>query len=130
MKRLSSISAFCSVLVFCATLSAEVQPSPLFNNHMVLQRSMSVPVWGTASPGETVSVTLNGQSRTTRAASDGKWMVHLRKLKAGGPYELRIDGTNSITIHDVFVGEVWLASGQSNMVFTVSKRINPWAGMP
>ena len=90
---------------------------------------MDVPVWGTADPGETVKVTLNGQTRSTKAGPGGKWMVHLRKLKAGGPYEMQVKGKNSITIHDVLVGEVWLASGQSNMVFTVSKKAASFAGM-
>lgn len=96
---------------------------------MVLQRGMPVPVWGMASPGETVKVTLNGHTSATKAGPDGKWMVRLHKLKAGGPYEMRIAGTNSITIHDVLVGEVWLATGQSNMVFTVSKKAAYFAGM-
>lgn len=96
---------------------------------MVLQRGMPVPVWGMASPGETVKVTLNGHTSATKAGPDGKWMVRLHKLKAGGPYEMRIAGTNSITIHDVLVGEVWLAAGQSNMVFTVSKKAAYFAGM-
>ena len=116
-----------------ARTSAEVKPSPLFSDHIVLQRGMDVPVWGTADPGETVKVTLNGQTRSAKAGSGGKWMVHLRRLKAGGPYEMQIRGTNqgkdSITIHDVLVGEVWLASGQSNMVFTVSKKAASFAGM-
>ena len=115
MKKLSIVLSICSVFAFCAALFAEVKPSPLFSDHMVLQRDMPVPVWGTASPGELVKVTLNGHSLSTRADADGKWMVRLRKLKAGGPYDLRIDGANSIVIHDVLVGEVWLASGQSNM---------------
>lgn len=96
---------------------------------MVLQRGMPVPVWGMASPGETVKVTLNGHTSATKAGPDGKWMVRLHKLKAGSPYEMRIAGTNSITIHDVLVGEVWLATGQSNMVFTVSKKAAYFAGM-
>ncbi len=127
MKKLFAV--FVSCLFLLAAASAQVKPSPLFSDHMVLQRGMQVPVWGTATPGETVQVTLNGQMRSTRAAADGKWMVRLRKLKAGGPYEMRIAGTNSITIHDVLVGEVWLASGQSNMVFTVSKKAAYFAGM-
>jgi sialate O-acetylesterase len=110
-----------------------VKPSPLFSDHIVLQRGMDVPIWGTADPGETVRVTLNGQTRSAKAGPGGKWLVHLRRLKAGGPYEMQILGKNreknSITIHDVLVGEVWLASGQSNMVFTVSKKAASFAGM-
>jgi sialate O-acetylesterase len=125
------VTAFTLALFFVLAVSAhaEVKPSPLFSDHMVLQRGMLVPVWGTASPGEAIRVTLNGQTRSTKAGPDGKWMVQLRKLKAGGPYEMNIDGGNSIVIHDVLVGEVWLATGQSNMVFTVSKKAAYFAGM-
>jgi len=108
---------------------AEVKPAALFSDHMVLQRGMSVPIWGTAAPGETVQVMLNGKTRSTIAGADGKWMLRLRKLKAGGPYEMQIQGANSLTIHDVLVGEVWLGSGQSNMAFTVSKKAAYYAGM-
>ncbi|MGB7267228.1 MAG: sialate O-acetylesterase [Terracidiphilus sp.] len=128
MKKSFAMLLFCFFLI-AATASAQVKPSPLFSDHMVLQRGMSVPVWGTASPGETVKVTLNGQTRSTKTGADGKWIVRLHKLKAGGPYEMQIAGTNSITLHDVLIGEVWLASGQSNMVFTVSKKAAYFAGM-
>ncbi|MGA3159774.1 MAG: sialate O-acetylesterase [Terracidiphilus sp.] len=119
----------CLFLYFSVDVSAEVKPAALFSDHMVLQRGMSVPVWGMAAPGEAVKVTLNGQTRSTTAGHDGKWMLRLRKLKAGGPYEMRIQGTNSLIIHDVLVGEVWLGSGQSNMAFTVSKKAAYYAGM-
>jgi sialate O-acetylesterase len=111
-----------------ATL-AEVKPAPLFSDHMVLQSGMSVPVWGTASPGERVTVKLNGQTGAASAAADGKWMVRLTDLKAGGPYEITIAGSNTITVSDVLVGEVWLGSGQSNMEFTVSKKRASFAGL-
>jgi sialate O-acetylesterase len=116
-------------LFFAAALSAEVRPSALFSDHMVLQREMPVPVWGTADPGETVTVDFAGQTRSTAAGPDGKWMLRLRKLKAGGPFEMEIRGRNRIVLHDILVGEVWLASGQSNMVFTVSKKAQFFAGM-
>src|ERR1700744_2779549 len=96
-----------------ATL-AEVKPAPLFSDHMVLQSGMSVPVWGTASPGEKVTGKLNGQTGSASGAADGKWTVRLTDLKAGGPYEMTIAGSNTITVSDVLVGEVWLGSGQSN----------------
>lgn len=127
-KRFASF--FVGLFLFPAvSSSAAVRPSPLFSDHVVLQQGMAVPVWGTAAPDEVVRVLLNGRKASTKAGADGKWSVRLHKLKAGGPYELHIDGANSITIHDVLVGEVWLASGQSNMVFTVSKKVYPWAGM-
>ena len=90
---------------------------------------MSVPVWGTASPGEQVTVSLNGQQQSATAGADGKWMVRLTDLKAGGPFEMTIAGANTITIQDVLVGEVWVGSGQSNMAFTVSKAKARYAGL-
>jgi sialate O-acetylesterase len=129
MQRRFSAVVCCIFLLFAAIALAEVRPAALFSDHMVLQRGMPAPIWGTAAPGEMVKITLNGKSRSTTAGLDGKWMLRLRKLKAGGPYEIQIQGTNSLTIHDVLVGEVWLGSGQSNMAFTVSKKVAPYAGM-
>jgi sialate O-acetylesterase len=127
-KHLATLAG-CLSLIFAITASAEVKPSDLFTDHMVLQRDVEAPVWGAADPGEAVKVTFNGQTRSTTASADGKWMLRLGKLKAGGPYEMQIEGKNSIVIHDVLVGEVWLATGQSNMVFTVSKKAAFFAGM-
>ncbi|HEX4029299.1 MAG TPA: sialate O-acetylesterase [Terracidiphilus sp.] len=129
MKKIFTALAGSFFLLFAAAASAAVKPSALFTDHMVLQRDMEVPVWGTAEPGEAVKVSFSGQTRTTTAGADGKWMVRLARLKASGPFEMEIQGTNLITLHDVLVGEVWLATGQSNMVFTVSKRAAFFAGM-
>lgn len=105
------------VLLLLAALPvlAEVRPHPLFTEHLVLQQGMKVPVWGTAGPGEAVKVRLQGQEATTYAAADGTWKVVLEPLKAGGPFEMVIRGTNEIKLKDVLVGEVWICSGQSNM---------------
>jgi sialate O-acetylesterase len=108
-----------------APAHAEVKPNALFSDHMVLQSGMSVPIWGTATPGERVSVTLLKQTRTATADATGKWTVRLAKLKAGGPFEMTIagkaPGDTPIVVKDVLIGEVWLGSGQSNMQFYVSK---------
>jgi sialate O-acetylesterase len=85
---------------------------------MVLQRGISVPLWGTASENEKVTVRFQGQEATT-TAQNGKWMVRLRDLQAGGPFEMTISGTNTLRMKDVLVGEVWVCSGQSNMVWPV-----------
>ena len=91
-------------------------PAP-FADHMVLQREQTVPVWGWAKPDEEVTVEFAGQKKTTRADVNGKWLVKLNPLKASvEPRELKV---GSIVIHDVLVGEVWLASGQSNMGFSL-----------
>jgi sialate O-acetylesterase len=79
---------------------------------MVLQRGVEVPVWGAADPGEEVAVKFRDQSKATKADAQGKWMVKLDPLQAGGPDELQIGATR---IADVLVGEVWIGSGQSNM---------------
>src|ERR1039458_6331717 len=115
-----------SVTLWLATLaSAQVKPSPLFSDHMVLQSGMSVPIWGTADPAEKVTIKFNGQTRSATADASGKWTARLTKLKAGGPFEMTIAGSKAgeppIVVKDVLVGEVWLGSGQSNMEFYVSK---------
>jgi sialate O-acetylesterase len=100
---------------------AKVTPASSFTDHMVLQQGADTPVWGTAAPGERVSVALAGQTREAVATNDGKWMIHLQNLKAGGPHTLTIRGNITVQLKDVYIGEVWLASGQSNMDFTVAK---------
>jgi sialate O-acetylesterase len=117
--------AYIGVTLFLTTAArAEVKPSNLFSDHMVLQSGMSVPVWGTADPAEKVTIKFNGQTRSATADASGKWIVHLTKLKAGGPFEMTIAGNKAgdapMVVKDVLVGEVWLGSGQSNMDFTVA----------
>lgn len=126
--RLAVLLLTCCYLL-PALAPAQVKPATLFSDHMVLQRDMPIPVWGTASPGEKVTVAFNGQSQSTIAAPDGHWSVRLNKLTAGGPYEMKIAGKNTVVLHDVLVGEVWLAAGQSNMAFTVSSKAEFFAGM-
>jgi sialate O-acetylesterase len=93
----------------------------MFQSNMVLQRHMSVPVFGTASPGEEVTVTFRGQSSTTQTGADSKWLVRLNPMDAGGPFEMTIKGRNSLSLTNVMVGEVWLCAGQSNMGYSMKK---------
>ena len=118
-------------VAFALQLTAEVKPSPLFTDHAVLQAGMQVPIWGTANPGERITVTLNNaQTQSATTGADGRWMVHLSKLDAGGPFSMTLQGTsNTVTVNDVLIGEVWLGSGQSNMAFTVSKKRASYAGL-
>jgi sialate O-acetylesterase len=97
---------------------------------MVLQQGVKCPVWGTAAPGEEVTVTLQLGDQTAEArgkADDntGKWQVELPPQKAGGPYTLTLKGNNTVTLRDVLIGEVWICSGQSNMEWPVSGSDNP-----
>jgi sialate O-acetylesterase len=121
------------VFVFLIFISlpvfAEVKLTSLFNDHMVLQREMKVPVWGTADAGEKITVTFSKQKINTVADANGNWKVGLAKLSAGGPYTLTVTGKNTITVQDVYVGEVWLCSGQSNMDMTVAKEDRYWCGV-
>src|SRR5438552_13733467 len=94
---------------------AEVKLHGLFTDQMVLQRDAAVAVWGWAEDGERVTVEFRDQTVTTTTTAGGKWMVYLKNLKAGGPDDLKVSGKNSLTLHGVLVGEVWIASGQSNM---------------
>src|SRR5512141_3251395 len=114
--RIFMKSRFCCALslLFAFTAQAEVHPNPLFSDHAVLQAGRELPVWGTAAEGEAVTVSIAGHSAkaVTRA---GHWKVLLPALKPGGPYVLRIAGSNVVEAQDVLIGEVWLASGQSNM---------------
>lgn len=100
-------------------LSGEVRVADLFTDHMVLQRDMEVPVWGWAAPGAHVTVAVNGQTATAKTNRDGAWKATLSPMAAGGPYTLTVMGENSLTFSDVLVGDVWLASGQSNMWWPV-----------
>jgi len=115
------------LVLFClvAVAGAEVKLPGVFGDHMVLQRDVPVPVWGWADPGEKVTVTVGGQSKSATADSAGKWSLQLAALKAGGPVELKAQGkNNAVQFRDVLVGEVWLCSGQSNMAMTVGGVMN------
>lgn len=111
---------FSALLLFgLATINsdvmADVKVPPVFSDHMVLQRDLATPVWGTAAVGEEVVVSVAGQSQTTKADAEGNWRVKLEPLKAGGPHVLSIKAANTLELKDVLVGDVWIGSGQSNM---------------
>ncbi len=103
---------------------ADVTLPPIFSDHAVLQADRAVPVFGTAAPGEEVAVEFQSQKKTARADRDGKWLVRLDPLKAGGPFEMKIAGGNTVLLKDMLVGEVWIAGGQSNMRFPLSNATN------
>lgn len=130
-NRIKTAAAILFALpIVCKSIDvrADVKPAALFSDHMVLQQGMQVPVWGWANPGEAVTVTFGDQKQSATTGADGKWMVHLNDLKSG-PTEMTIAGKNTIRISDVLVGEVWLGSGQSNMVFTMSKDTQKYPGL-
>ncbi|MCX6621743.1 MAG: sialate O-acetylesterase [Acidobacteria bacterium] len=106
-------------------VQADVQLPHLISDHMVLQQDLPIHIWGKADPREPVTVRFNGQTATAQADDLGRWSTYLKPMSSGGPSALVVEGKNKITIEDVLVGEVWVASGQSNMVLSVSRAANP-----
>ncbi len=119
INRLMSLTAL--VTGGLTSLQAAVTLASPFTDHAVLQRGIEIPVWGSAAAGEKVTVTFDGQNKSVTTGVDGRWLVKLTSHQAGGPYDLTIAGTNTITLTDVLVGEVWICSGQSNMEWTVKQ---------
>jgi len=110
-------------LIVVASARADVTCAPLFTDHAVLQADRPLPVWGTASPGEKVTVEFGGQSVHTTAGEDGKWRVTLAPLGVSStPRRLVVQGNNRLEFTDVLVGEVWFCSGQSNMEKPLGER--------
>ena len=111
-------------LVGASVADAKVVLPQLFQSGMVLQRGKSIPVWGQADAGETVSVTFKKKTYTTTAGADGSWRVDLPQQKAGGPFQLTV---NDLVIDNCLIGDVWLLSGQSNIDVTI-ERVYPQYG--
>lgn len=116
--------SLCSLSIACWTsiaLSAVKLPA-VINDNMVLQQGQPVPIWGWADNGEEVTVTLAGQTLSTKAGNDGRWKVLLAKLDVGQPLEMTVKGSSgsALTIKNILVGEVWVCSGQSNMQMGVN----------
>ncbi len=116
-----------------AVATADIKLASPFTSHMVLQREMKVPVWGTASAGEQVTVEFAGQKKSTVAGTGSQWRVDLDALAASAERRtLVVTGSKTsapLELEDVLVGEVWLGSGQSNMDFSVSVKVKYFAGV-
>ena len=109
---------------------AEVTLPQVLSSHMVIQRDLPVHVWGWAAAGEMVSVSFRDQSQSTQATEWGSWSIYLPPAQAGGPFVMNIKASNSIKLDDVLVGDVWVASGQSNMEFQLRKAATAAADLP
>ncbi|MCE9545345.1 MAG: chitobiase/beta-hexosaminidase C-terminal domain-containing protein [Planctomycetia bacterium] len=107
----------CLLASINATAHADVRLPHVLSDHMVLQRGMPIPVWGWAAPGESVTVSLADAKVSTKADTAGHWRVDLPAMSAGGPHKLTVAGTNTLTLQDILIGEVWICIGQSNMQF-------------
>lgn len=124
-KSIRFVLALAALLLSASPLLAEVRLPPHFSDHMVLQREMKVPIWGTATPGEQVTVKFAGQTKKAKVDAQGKWRVSLDPMPASATARsLTVNGSaknEQVRFDDILVGEVWLCSGQSNMDFTVAK---------
>ena len=105
------------VILMAGNSFAQVRLSPIFSSNMVLQQGMEIPVWGEASPGEKITVTLDKNTVAVKANKEGKWTLRLPSMNYGGPFNMIIKGKNLQTLENVMIGEVWVCSGQSNMEF-------------
>ena len=121
MRNLRMFGALSIALMVCATSWAEVTVPSIIGDNMVLQRDAKTPVWGWATPGAKVAVSVAGVCDKAKADKEGRWEATLKNLPKGGPHTLSVigDGT-TITLKNILVGDVWVCSGQSNMAWTVS----------
>ncbi|MCH2401676.1 MAG: hypothetical protein MK364_21340 [Pirellulales bacterium] len=110
---------------------AEIRLPKVLGSHMVLQRDSEVPLWGWAAPGEEIRIRGDWLAATVSTTTDenGSWRVLLKTGGAGGPHHLTIVGNNRIELRDVLFGEVWLASGQSNMEMPLVKVSGAYTGI-
>ena len=120
----SKCGAIVSGAALCAQVligqaSANVAVKMPFAKSMVLQRNMANPLWGTASSGEEVSVSIGSQTKTVIAQSSGKWTIRLDPMAEAGPLTMTIKGNNTVTLTDVYIGEVWQVAGQSFWLNTI-----------
>lgn len=113
-KRLYMLCLFVAFTNYL--LAQNITTASIFGNNMVIQQGINPPIWGTAKPNQKLTISFADKVQKTRADKTGKWMVKLPVMKAGGPFKMVISsGKDSIVYPSVFVGEVWLAGGQSNM---------------
>ncbi len=114
-----------ALLLGLINVSAVPVPDALFGDHAVLQRDTPLPIWGTANPGDKITVSYNEATATTEADGTGHWRLQIGPFEGGKQGELVFqDGSGKVTSRDVVTGDVWLCGGQSNMEFTLKKALN------
>ena len=117
--------------IIATSVQANVRLPAIISDHMVLQKGPATAIWGTADSGEKITVRLKDCVATAQADKNGRWHLTLNlKDFAQGPFEMKVKGDNEITIKDVVVGEVWLASGQSNMQFILKSELTSSEEIP
>jgi sialate O-acetylesterase len=125
MKRLLVIEFAVFICLFrCGLCLSDVRLPSVFGDNMVIQQGRPFVIWGWADPQERVSISLLSQKKVAVAGVDGKWKTRLEPIEAQGCFEMTITGSNTIIIKNILAGEVWLASGQSNMHWPLAEAIN------
>ncbi len=120
------ILAIAIVAALAFPAAADVTLHGLFTDHMVIQRDTRAPVWGSAAPGEKITVSGSwGKKASTTAKANGRWLLKLATPAAGGPYVITVSGKNTRTLKNVLSGDVWVCGGQSNMDWPLSNLANP-----
>ncbi len=122
--RIFLLFALTLAMLTAAPLQGQVRLPRLISDGMVLQRDAAVKIWGWAAPGEGITVDFAGREYSTKADVYGDWIIMLAPQEAGGPYTMKIKASNSLTVSDILIGDVWLCSGQSNMELPV-RRVRP-----
>ena len=112
---------FFAILLFYSTSFAEVRLPRLISDGMVMQRGTKVNVWGWAAANEKVTVRFHDKVYTTTADAKGNWSITLPVMKAGGPYTMKVEGSNIIEVKNIMIGDVWICSGQSNMALPMER---------
>jgi sialate O-acetylesterase len=124
-NRSLAVTFLLAILLMPMTANAELRLAGAFGDHMVLQQGAKLPIWGTAASGQPITVTIAGHSATTTTDADGRWRVDLDPITSSSdavPFTVTAGaGGETIELHDVLVGDVWLASGQSNMQFSLKQ---------
>ncbi|MFH1371949.1 MAG: sialate O-acetylesterase [Planctomycetota bacterium] len=126
MSKGRTIILLAMVMVLSSVLSADVRLPSVISDNMVLQQGMEVPIWGWADPCEHIVIKFGISSVAWGGTADanGNWMVKMEPGRPGGPYNMTIEGKNTITLKNILVGEVWVCSGQSNMEFPLNRAVN------
>lgn len=121
LKNFSHSIVFCICVISALHGKAAVVLPKIFESNMVLQRDVPISIWGWASPGEEVSVVINGSSISVKTDQKGKWVGKIPPMQAGGPFDMIIQGKNKIILSNILIGDVWICGGQSNMQWRIDQ---------
>lgn len=134
-NKINSLPFICTralsvLFIVCLTssLQAQIIMPKIFGDHMILQRGINIPVWGKAKPGTVVQIKFSHHNVSTTSNDQGKWQLYIPMMEAGGPFTMTVYQQNikkpELVFNDVLIGDIWLASGQSNMEWDVQRSDN------